>query len=189
MGAAIGKLWKKLAGGQKPLRILMVGLDNAGKTTILYKLKIGEVVTTIPTIGFNVENVEYKNLKFTVWDVGGQQSIRQLWKHYYSNTDAIIFVLDANDTKRVRGNEHCAKEELHRLMGEVELENCILLVLANKQDLPNAQGENELKNILELDGIKQEHFIQGTIAHTAEGLFEGLDWLSAQFQGKKNKKK
>ena len=67
MGAAIGKLWKKLAGGPKPLRILMVGLDNAGKTTILYKLKIGEVVTTIPTIGFNVENVEYKNLKFTVW--------------------------------------------------------------------------------------------------------------------------
>ena len=85
----------------------MVGLDNAGKTTILYKLKIGEVVTTIPTIGFNVENVEYKNLKFTVWDVGGQQSIRQLWKHYYSNTDGIIFVIDANDTKRIRGNEHC----------------------------------------------------------------------------------
>ena len=209
MGAAIAKLWKKLAGGPKPLRILMVGLDNAGKTTILYKLKIGEVVTTIPTIGFNVENVEYKNLKFTVWDVGGQQSIRQLWKHYYSNTDGIIFVIDANDTKRIRGNEHCgiyyyvysanlrifvvininnlnwytAKEELHRLMSEVELENCILLVLANKQDLPNAKDEHELAEILDLEAIKQKNHIQGTIAHTAEGLFEGLDWLSEEFGG------
>eukprot|EP00483_Globobulimina_turgida_P002736 UN02741 len=185
MGSAIAKLWKKLAGGKKPLRILMVGLDNAGKTTILYKLKIGEVVTTIPTIGFNVENVEYKNLKFTVWDVGGQQTIRQLWKHYYSNTDGIIFVLDANDTKRIRGNEHCAKEELHRLMNEAELEQCILLVLANKQDLPNAKDVKQLHEILDLDSIKQKHFIQGTIAHTAQGLFEGLDWLSQEFQGKK----
>merc|ERR1712228_252583 len=106
-----------------------------------------------------------------VWDVGGQQSIRQLWKHYYSNTDGIIFVIDANDTKRVRGNEHCAKEELHRLM--------------DKQDLPNAKSENEMAEILELDSIKQNYHIQGTIAHTAEGLFEGLDWLSESFQGKK----
>eukprot|EP01084_Bolivina_argentea_P298281 514001_1 len=188
MGAAIAKLWKKLAGGPKPLRILMVGLDNAGKTTILYKLKIGEVVTTIPTIGFNVENVEYKNLKFTVWDVGGQQSIRQLWKHYYSNTDGIIFVIDANDTKRIAGNEHCAKEELHRLMSEIELQNVELLVLANKQDLPNAKTEHELSEILDIKSIKQSNHIQGTIAHTAEGLFEGLDWLSLQFTGGKKKK-
>jgi len=167
----------------------MVGLDNAGKTTILYKLKIGEVVTTIPTIGFNVENVEYKNLKFTVWDVGGQQSIRQLWKHYYSNTDGIIFVIDANDTKRIAGNEHCAKEELHRLMSEVELESCLLLILANKQDLPNAKNEHELEEILDLQAIKQQHHIQGTVAHSAEGLFEALDWLSEQFQGGKGGKK
>merc|ERR1712190_29858 len=139
--------------GKQEKRIVMVGLDAAGKTTVLYKLKIGEVVTTIPTIGFNVENVEYKNLKFTVWDVGGQQSIRQLWKHYYSNTDGIIFVIDANDTKRIRGNEHCAKEELHRLMSEVELQDCLLLVMANKQDLPNARDPSQLSEILELDSI------------------------------------
>ena len=140
-----------------------------------------------------------------MWDVGGQQSIRQLWKHYYSNTDGIIFVIDANDTKRVRGNEHCgmynksanmrrsftvhkhnvAKEELHRLMEEEELQNCQLLVFANKQDLPNAKSENEMAQILELDNISQNYHIQGTIAHTAEGLFEGLDWLSESFQGKK----
>jgi len=63
-----------------------VGLDAAGKTTTLYKLKLGEVVTTIPTIGFNVETVEYKNINFTVWDVGGQDKIRPLWRHYYQNT-------------------------------------------------------------------------------------------------------
>ena len=67
-----------------------VGLDAAGKTTILYKLKLGEVVTTIPTIGFNVETVEYKNISFTVWDVGGQDKIRPLWRHYFQNTQVSI---------------------------------------------------------------------------------------------------
>ena len=75
----------------------MVGLDAAGKTTILYKLKLGDVVTTIPTIGFNVETVEYKNIKFTVWDVGGQDRIRPLWRHYFQNTQGLIFVVDSND--------------------------------------------------------------------------------------------
>lgn len=68
-----------------------VGLDAAGKTTILYKLKLGEVVTTIPTIGFNVETVEYKNISFTVWDVGGQDKIRPLWRHYYTNTQVTFY--------------------------------------------------------------------------------------------------
>merc|ERR1712012_1453755 len=82
MGLAFTKIWQRLVGKQE-MRILMVGLDAAGKTTILYKLKLGEVVTTIPTIGFNVETVEYKNLSFTVWDVGGQDKIRPLWRYYY----------------------------------------------------------------------------------------------------------
>src|SRR6185436_9240917 len=72
--------------GKKESRILMVGLDAAGKTTILYKLKLGEVVTTIPTLGFNVETVQYKKINFTVWDVGGQDKIRPLWRHYFQNT-------------------------------------------------------------------------------------------------------
>jgi ADP-ribosylation factor protein 1 len=87
--------------GKKEMRILMVGLDAAGKTTILYKLKLGEVVTTIPTIGFNVETVEYKNISFTVWDVGGQDKIRPLWRHYYQNTQGLIFVVDSNDRDRI----------------------------------------------------------------------------------------
>lgn len=81
--------------------LFSVGLDAAGKTTILYKLKLGEIVTTIPTIGFNVETVEYKNISFTVWDVGGQDKIRPLWRHYYQNTQGLIFVVDSNDRDRV----------------------------------------------------------------------------------------
>eukprot|EP01069_Polyplicarium_translucidae_P009608 Polyplicarium_translucidae@DN3329_c1_g1_i8.p2 len=109
MGLAIGKLFARLLGRQE-VRILMVGLDAAGKTTILYKLKLGEVVTTIPTIGFNVETVEYKNISFIVWDVGGQVKIRKLWRHYYSNSRGLIFVIDSNDRDRIDE----AREELHQ---------------------------------------------------------------------------
>merc|ERR1712093_432806 len=95
-------------------RVLIVGLDAAGKTTTLYKLKLGEVVTTIPTIGFNVETVEYKNISFTAWDVGGQDKIRPLWRHYYQNTQGLIFVVDSNDRERVVE----AREELQRMLNE-----------------------------------------------------------------------
>jgi ADP-ribosylation factor protein 1 len=115
-------------------RILMVGLDAAGKTTTLYKLKLGEVVTTIPTIGFNVETVEYKDISFTAWDVGGKDKIRPLWRHYYQNTSAMVFVVDSNDRDRL-GEVH---DELHRMLAEDELRGVPLLVLANKQDLPGA---------------------------------------------------
>ena len=73
-----------------PCRILMIGLDNAGKTTVLYKLKLGEVVTTLPTMGFNVETVKYNNISFTVWDVGCQTKMRPLWQHYFERTQGII---------------------------------------------------------------------------------------------------
>uniref|UniRef100_A0A8C5PG10 DM1 domain-containing protein n=1 Tax=Leptobrachium leishanense TaxID=445787 RepID=A0A8C5PG10_9ANUR len=128
MGNIFANLFKGLF-GKKEMRILMVGLDAAGKTTILYKLKLGEIVTTIPTIGFNVETVEYKNISFTVWDVGGQDKIRPLWRHYFQNTQGLIFVVDSNDRERV--NE--AREELSRMLAEDELRDAVLLVFANKQ--------------------------------------------------------
>merc|ERR1719253_514671 len=99
------------------MRILMVGLDAAGKTTILYKLKLGEIVTTVPTIGFNVERVEYKNITFTVWDVGGQDKIRILWRYYYENTQGLIFVVDSNDPDRIDD----AREELANMLTEDEM--------------------------------------------------------------------
>jgi len=154
----------------------MVGLDAAGKTTILYKLKLGEIVTTIPTIGFNVETVEYKNLKFTMWDVGGQDKLRPLWRHYFQNTHGVIFVVDSND--RDRANQ--ARDELQKMLAEDELRNAVLLVFANKQDLPNAMSTTEVTDKLGLHSLRQRNwFIQGCCATTAQGLYEGLDWLSA----------
>eukprot|EP01137_Pigoraptor_chileana_P019311 Opistho-2@80173 len=176
MGLTISRVFANLF-GQKEMRILMVGLDAAGKTTILYKLKLGEVVTTIPTIGFNVESVEYKNISFTVWDVGGQGKIRPLWRHYFQNTQGVIFVVDTND--RERCNE--AREELQRMLSEDELRDAALLVFANKQDLPNAMSVSELTTKLDLTNLKnRKWYIQATSAPTGDGLYEGLDWLSTQ---------
>jgi len=188
MGIAFSRIWQRLF-GKKEMRILMVGLDAAGKTTILYKLKLGEVVTTIPTIGFNVETVEYKNISFTVWDVGGQDKIRPLWRHYYQNTQGIIFVVDSNDKERIdesSGTEQSAKEELHRMLAEDELREAILLVFANKQDLPNAMSVNEVTERLGLNQIRnRQWYIQATCATTGDGLYEGLDWLSTTLSKRK----
>mmetsp|Transcript_1036 Transcript_1036/g.3381 ORF Transcript_1036/g.3381 Transcript_1036/m.3381 type:complete len:245 (-) Transcript_1036:290-1024(-) len=174
MGLTFTKLFNKLF-SKKEMRILMVGLDAAGKTTILYKLKLGEIVTTIPTIGFNVETVEYKNISFTVWDVGGQDKIRPLWRHYFQNTQGLIFVVDSNDRDRVSE----ARDELHRMLNEDELRDAVLLVFANKQDLPNAMTAAEITDKLGLHSIRQRHwFIQSTCATSGEGLYEGLDWLA-----------
>nr|AFK44137.1 unknown [Medicago truncatula] len=98
MGQAFRKLFDTLFGNTE-IRVVMVGLDNAGKTTILYKLQIGKVVSTIPTVGFNVEKVGYKNVDFTVWDVGGQgrHNLRPLWKNYFTSIDGLIYVVDCHD--------------------------------------------------------------------------------------------
>jgi|Transcript_36214 ADP-ribosylation factor 1/2 len=178
MGQSISSLFKSMFGKQD-VRILMVGLDAAGKTTILYKLKLGEIVTTIPTIGFNVETVEYKNLKFTMWDVGGQDKLRPLWRHYFQNTNGIIFVVDSNDRDRVGQ----ARDELQKMLAEDELRNAVLLVFANKQDLPNAMSTTEVQEKLGLHALRQRNwFIQGCCATTAQGLYEGLDWMSANIK-------
>ncbi|WVZ10516.1 hypothetical protein V8G54_015046 [Vigna mungo] len=228
MGLTFTKLFSRLF-AKKEMRILMVGLDAAGKTTILYKLKLGEIVTTIPTIGefldsvslfsslgcynhvdddgdvvllfsvsdswnvmimlyerflvsgFNVETVEYKNISFTVWDVGGQDKIRPLWRHYFQNTQGLIFVVDSNDRDRVVE----ARDELHRMLNEDELREAVLLVFANKQDLPNAMNAAEITDKLGLHSLRQRHwYIQSTCATSGEGLYEGLDWLSNNIANK-----
>eukprot|EP00353_Schmidingerella_taraikaensis_P012983 CAMPEP_0185568320 /NCGR_PEP_ID=MMETSP0434-20130131/1319_1 /TAXON_ID=626734 ORGANISM="Favella taraikaensis, Strain Fe Narragansett Bay" /NCGR_SAMPLE_ID=MMETSP0434 /ASSEMBLY_ACC=CAM_ASM_000379 /LENGTH=181 /DNA_ID=CAMNT_0028182805 /DNA_START=25 /DNA_END=570 /DNA_ORIENTATION=- len=174
MGLAFSRIWEKMF-GRTEQRILMVGLDAAGKTTILYKLKLGEVVTTIPTIGFNVESVEYKNISFTVWDVGGQDKLRPLWRHYFQNTNGIIFVVDWNDRDRIDD----AKSELERMLSEDELRDAVLLVFANKQDLPKAMPAPEVTEKLGLHALRtRPWYIQATCATTGDGLYEGLDWLS-----------
>jgi small GTP-binding protein len=177
MGLIISRALNNLSQwGKKEKRILLLGLDAAGKTTVLYKLKLGEVVNTIPTIGFNVEQVQYKNIEFNMWDVGGQDKIRTLWRHYFTGTDALIFVVDSNDVERME----LAKQELHKLLDEDELRDSTLLVFANKQDLPNAMSLTEMKDKLELHHISsREWYIQGCCAANGQGLCEGLDWLSS----------
>merc|ERR1712217_437097 len=146
MGLLMSKVWGRIV-SKTEMRILMVGLDAAGKTTILYKLHLGEVVTTIPTIGFNVETVEYKNINFTVWDVGGQDRIRRLWRHYYQNTQGLIFVVDSNDRERVE----VAREELMKMLNEDEMRDAVVLCFANKQDLPNSMTAAEVTEKLGLN--------------------------------------
>jgi len=181
MGLSVSKLFARLF-SKKDMRILMVGLDAAGKTTILYKLKLGEIVTTIPTIGFNVETVEYKNINFTVWDVGGQDKIRPLWRHYFQNTQGLIFVVDSNDRERISE----AAEELGKMLNEDELRDAALLVFANKQDLPNAMSVAEITDKLGLHSLRsRKWYIQSTCATSGDGLYEGLDWLSNTLSKKK----
>jgi len=181
MGLLFSKVWERML-GKKEMRILMVGLDAAGKTTILYKLKLGEVVTTIPTIGFNVETVEYKNISFTVWDVGGQDKIRPLWRHYYQNTQGLIFVVDSNDRDRIED----AKEELNKMLNEDEMRDAAVLCFANKQDLPNAMPAAEVTEKLGLQSMRnRQWFIQSACATTGDGLYEGLDWMSRTLSAKK----
>ncbi|KAF4389726.1 hypothetical protein F8388_009859 [Cannabis sativa] len=145
MGLSFTKLFSRLF-AKKEMRILMVGLDAAGKTTILYKLKLGEIVTTIPTIGFNVETVEYKNISFTVWDVGvrTREMRSMMWHKFHILVHAVIlsFVKD-------------------------ELRDAVLLVFANKQDLPNAMNAAEITDKLGLHSLRQRHWLKKRADHAA----------------------
>lgn len=173
MGLWLTKLYSLF--GDREARILVLGLDNAGKTTILYRLQVGEVVSTIPTIGFNVETVTYKNIKFQVWDLGGQTSIRPYWRCYFPNTQAVIYVVDSSDTERL----DISKTEFHAILEEDELKDAVILVYANKQDLPGALDDAKISEALELHKIKNRQWsIFKTSAIKGDGLFEGLDWLS-----------
>ena len=171
MGKVLGKLF-----ANKQMRILMLGLDAAGKTTILYKLKLTDNVNTIPTVGFNVECVTYKNVKFNVWDVGGQDKIRPLWRHYYTGTQGLIFVVDSSDVDRLDE----ARQELHKIVSDREMKDAVILVFANKQDQKEALRPDQLQDRLGLISLKDRTWlIQPCSATRGDGLYEGLLWLSA----------
>lgn len=166
-----------LEADRKEAKILMVGLDGAGKTTILYKLKLGEVVTTFPTIGFNNETIQNKNLSLDLWDVGSQDKLRlqPFWQHHYPDTEGIIFVVDSNNFDRIQD----ARDELHKILSNEELKGAILLVYTNKQDMPNVMSISDMKDKLGLYNLhSRQWYIQSCCATTGDGLYDGLDWLS-----------
>ncbi|KAI0347482.1 ARF/SAR superfamily [Trametopsis cervina] len=187
MGLSFSSLYNSLSSlvrwsKEQDVRILMLGLDSAGKTTILYRLQIGEVVSTIPTIGFNVETVEYKNIKFQVWDLGGQSSIRPYWRCYFPNTSAIIYVIDSSDRDRLP----TSRTELLTMLSEDELAGVPLLVFCNKQDMEGALRPDEISEKLGLAGGEKgrEWSVRGSCATKGEGLEDGLDWLVNAIQKK-----
>ena len=134
-------------------------------------MKLNQDVTTIPTVGFNVETVTYKNVKFNVWDVGGQDKIRPLWRHYFSGTQGLIFVVDSNDRARIIE----ARQELQRIILDREMKDALLLVFANKQDIPTAMTPAEITEQLRLEQLTNTPwYVVPSIATTGEGLPEGL---------------
>ncbi|XP_062178441.1 ADP-ribosylation factor-like [Phragmites australis] len=160
----------------KEVKVVMLGLDAAGKTTILYRLHIGEVLSSVPTIGFNVEKVEYKNVAFTVWDVGGQDKLRPLWRQYLGNSDALIYVVDSMDRDRIG----VAREEFQAIIKDPLMLNSVVLVLANKQDQKGAMSPSEVGQRLGLYDLKNRASrVVGACALTGEGLQGGMDWLAA----------
>ncbi|XP_075581387.1 uncharacterized protein LOC142596200 [Pelecanus crispus] len=179
--APVSSLFSRLF-GEKRMRVVMakgrwrhVGLEAAVKTTILCKLKLGIIITTIAAIGLNVETVVYKNIHFTVWDVGGQGKIRRPWRHYFQSAQGLIFVVDSNDRERIQE----AAEELQKMLQEDELRDAVLLLFANKQDLPNAMSVSEVTDKLGLQSLRNRTWhVQGTCATEGTGLHEGLAWLS-----------
>lgn len=167
--------------GGRDVRLLVAGLDAAGKTTVLYKLKngpkrAGTAVNTIPTLNFNVETCRMKNIKFSIWDVGGQDSIRPLWRHYFTGTQGLIYVVDTNDRARIKK----AAEELHTMVANNEMRHACVLIFANKMDLPHSLDIDELTSEMQLQLLEGRPWhIQRSCATTGEGLWEGLRWMAA----------
>jgi len=178
----MGLLFSRLASalgefGNKRARILLLGLDAAGKTTILYKLKLNENVTTIPTIGFNVEEVSpIKNVTFTMWDVGGQEKIRPLWRHYYQGSEGLLFVVDSSDVQRVAE----ARDEIFSVLKDEAMDQGVpTVILANKQDLPNALKSWELVDKMGLRELRSNPWhVQEMCALTGDGLYDGIHKLA-----------
>ena len=187
MGAKLCSLFKL----KKHARILMFGLDGAGKTSILYQFKLSDLVATTQTIGFNLETIKYKDLFLTIWDIGGynifyDNECRILCKHYFKNTDGIIFVIDCNDKERFAK----ANQVLLELINNEDLKNIPLLIFGNKQDLDEATLPNKLIDILEMEKIKNNKwFLQGSSALNGKGIKEGFDWLSNILLKKRKKNK
>ncbi|KAJ4288553.1 hypothetical protein N0V90_011790 [Kalmusia sp. IMI 367209] len=158
----------------KEMRILMLGLDNAGKTTIVKKIMNEDVNSVSPTLGFIIKTIEYDGYKLNIWDVGGQKTLRTYWKNYFEKTDTLIWVVDATDRERIDDCRH----ELEGLLLEERLMGASLLVFKNKSDVSGSMTEDEVRQGLRLDAIKTHKWtIMACSAMTGTNLQEGLQWV------------
>uniref|UniRef100_A0A914W5Q7 ADP-ribosylation factor-like protein 5B n=1 Tax=Plectus sambesii TaxID=2011161 RepID=A0A914W5Q7_9BILA len=177
MGLLMTKLWR-LVWSNEEHKVIIVGLDNAGKTTILYQFLMGEVVHTSPTIGSNVEEVVWRNIHFLMWDIGGQETLRSSWTTYYSNTEFVIVVVDSTDRERLA----VIKQELYRMLAHEDLTKTNVLIFANKQDVKGSMSAAEISKELNLTSLKRNWQIQACCALTGEGLQQGLEWMATNIK-------
>lgn len=181
MGIVFSQLEELWNSFQRDSGILILGLDNAGKTAVLYTLKLEEPVQyTMPTIGFNIEEVTMGNVNIKMWDIGGQTTFRKMWPHYFEQANGIAFVVDSNDVDRFE----LVREELHALVANKHLAGKPFLILANKQDLPQAADKQQLTTILQLEAIKSSpwHIIECCAIKNTK-LRHGFDWLANHIWG------
>ncbi|XP_020572235.1 ADP-ribosylation factor-like protein 2 [Phalaenopsis equestris] len=166
---------RKIKRKEKEMRILMVGLDNSGKTTIVLKINGEDTSIISPTLGFNIKTIKYQKYVLNIWDVGGQKTIRSYWRNYFEQTDGLVWVVDSSDVRRM---DDC-RMELENLLKEERLAGASLLILANKQDIQSALKPSEIAKVLNLDALdRSRHWnIIGCSAYSGGGLFQGFDWL------------
>lgn len=158
----------------EPETILILGIGAAGKTTILFRLKTGQVQNTQPTVGFVAENITIEGKEYLFWDLGGQDKMRPLWKHYFEGSSGVIFVVDSADTSQFQ----TAKEQIHEVAHAAQLKKVPIAVFANKQDIEGAANAERIAAVLELPLIGRERCeIFETSALTGQGLNEGMKWL------------
>eukprot|EP00598_Pedospumella_elongata_P013559 CAMPEP_0184990956 /NCGR_PEP_ID=MMETSP1098-20130426/34655_1 /TAXON_ID=89044 /ORGANISM="Spumella elongata, Strain CCAP 955/1" /LENGTH=185 /DNA_ID=CAMNT_0027516269 /DNA_START=77 /DNA_END=634 /DNA_ORIENTATION=+ len=179
-------LLRKLKKSDQEARLLVLGLDNSGKTTILKKLSDEDISQIMPTQGFNIKSLMHDGFKLNVWDIGGQKSIRPYWRNYYDQTDALIYVIDSADRRRMEETG----VELQQLLDEEKLANVPLLIMANKQDLMNALTPGEITAELGLNEMRERTWqILPCSARDGTGLQEGMEWLVEQINSGKEESK
>jgi len=163
------------------MRLLFLGLDNAGKTTILKKLNGEDISSISPTLGFNIKTFAHGKYTLNIWDVGGQRTLRPYWRNYFEQTDALVWVVDSGDRARMQD----CKQELHSLLTEDRLAGASLLVFANKQDLQGSMNDAEICDALDLQSITTHRWkIWSCSAVTGENLISGLDWVVNDIAGR-----
>lgn len=167
---------KKTKQKEKEMRILILGLDNAGKTTVVKRFCNQDTSTISPTLGFMIHAFSFRGVTLNVWDIGGQQCLRSYWRNYFESTDGIIWVVDSNDQGRLQD----CKRELQNLLQEERLAGATLLLFLNKQDIATALPPAEISEILDTASIASGKRHVKTVvcsARTGDGLLEGISWL------------